>query len=193
MSSVRTAGWELFSLSLALSGLALCHPVFGFQAAPAPPVPPPRPVSTGKAVQAPPLEPPTQGTGAIEGQIFNQATGAPLKKANVRLFGSRAQPGVMPTNLARETDEEGRFSFTSLPARKYQLSAMRQGFLNASYGARKLSGNGSPINLSQDQQMRGLVIKLSPQSVMVGKVLIPKPPGQEAMGQFQRCQHVGHR
>jgi protocatechuate 3,4-dioxygenase beta subunit len=150
----------------------LSNLAFGFQAAPPLPPRPAQPAQPARGqAQAPPLQPPTPGTGAIEGQIVSQATGAPLKKANVRLFGSRTQPGVMPTNAARETDDQGRFSFTSLPAGKYQLSAMRQGFLNGSYGARKLSGNGTPINLGQDQQMRDLVIKLSPQSVMVGKVL----------------------
>jgi hypothetical protein len=155
------------SVWMAGFGLALGSLAFGFQSAPARQA---RPAQPAQQLQAPPQPAPT-GTGAIEGQILNQATGAPLKKANVRLFGSRTQPGVMPTNAARETDDEGRFSFTSLPAGKYQLSAIRQGFLNGSYGARKLSGNGTPINLGQDQQMRGLVIKLSPQSVIVGKVL----------------------
>jgi len=121
---------------------------------------------------APPTKPEQPSpAGAIEGQILSLATGAPLKKANVRLAGARAQQGVMPVNAAQETDDRGRFSFTSLPPGKYQLSASRQGFLNGSYGARKFSGNGTPILLGQDQQMRDLVIKLNPQSVIVGKVL----------------------
>src|ERR1700720_1813766 len=117
MRSVWMAGcW------LALSSLALSNPAFGFQAAPPLPPRPAQPAQPARGqAQAPPLQPPTPGTGVIEGQIFNLATGAPLKKANVRLFGSRTQPGVMPTNAARETDDQGRFSFTSLPAGKYQL------------------------------------------------------------------------
>src|SRR5437870_6082505 len=111
MRSVRTLGcW------LAWSGLALAQL---------------RPMAPTR--QAPPVPqaqaPPPSGTGAIEGQILNQATGAPLKKASVRLFGSRTEPGVMPANAVRETDEQGRFSFASLPPGKYQLSAERQGFL----------------------------------------------------------------
>jgi protocatechuate 3,4-dioxygenase beta subunit len=141
--------------------------MFGFQARPVPAE------RAGQPTQQIPQQPlPTAtGAGVITGQILNQATGAPLKKAGVRLFGSRTQPGVMPTNSSRETDDQGRFSFTNLPPGKYQLSATRQGFLNASYGARKFSGNGTPINLGQDQQMKDLIIKLSPQSVIVGKVL----------------------
>jgi protocatechuate 3,4-dioxygenase beta subunit len=145
--------------------LAFSSLTFGFQAKP---VTPPR--ATQPAQQIPQQPAPT-GTSAIEGQILNQATGAPLKKAGVRLFGSRTQPGIMPVNSSRETDDQGRFSFTSLPPGKYQLSANRQGFLNASYGARKFSGNGTPINLGQDQQVKDLIVRLSPQSVIVGKVL----------------------
>ena len=169
MRSVWMAGCWLTLNSLA----------FGFQTAPpVPPRPamPARPTpdriqGPGQTQGQPPLQPAPTGTGAIEGQVFSQATGAPLKKANVRLFGSRSQQGVMPTNAAKETDDQGRFSFTNLPPGRYQLSATRQGFLNGSYGARKFSGNGTPINLGQDQQMRDLTIKLSPQSVIVGKVL----------------------
>jgi len=150
--------------------LTLSRLAFGFQSVPVPPKPAVQ-GRPGPLLSQPPLQPAPTGTAAIEGQILNQATGAPLKKANVRLFGSRSQTGVMPTNLARESDDQGRFSFTNLPPGKYQLSATRQGFLNGSYAARRLSGNGTPILLSQDQQMRDLVIKLSPQSVIVGKVL----------------------
>src|SRR5205823_4527630 len=81
------------------------------------------------------------------------------------------QAGVMPINASKETDDQGRFSFTGLPAGRYQLSAERQGFLRQNYGARKFSGNGTPIMLGADQQMTGLVLKLSTQSVVVGKVL----------------------
>ena len=161
---------------MALCWIAWTAATFG--QAPQPPAPPrpavPAAADRGPAQtpgQTPPMQPAPTGTGAIEGQVLNAATGAPLKKANVRLMGSRQQQGAMPTNAARETDDQGRFSFTNLPPGKYQLSATRQGFLNGSYGARKFSGNGTPILLGQDQQMRDLNIKLSPQSVIVGKVI----------------------
>ncbi|SPE30945.1 conserved exported hypothetical protein [Candidatus Sulfopaludibacter sp. SbA6] len=118
----------------------------------------------GQAVPAVPDAAPPKGS--IEGQVFNLGTGAPLKKANVRLTGL----GVLSMS-SKETDEQGRFAFTGLEAGRYQLSAERQGFLRQSYGARKYATDGRPIGLAPDQHVEDIVFKLSPQSVIVGKVL----------------------
>ena len=125
--------------------------------------------------------------GTIEGQVFNASTGAPLKKTMVRLNalnssnqgqqgqqGQQVQPGQparMPANLAKETDDQGSFSFTGLDAGRYSLSAQRTGFLRQSYGARHYSTNGVPLVLAKDQHVKGVVFKLSPQSVITGKVV----------------------
>jgi len=116
--------------------------------------------------------------GSIEGQVFNAATGAPLKKTMVRLNGLNApqqgpqgQQGRMPTMLAKETDDQGNFSFTGLDPGRYNLSAQRTGFLHQSYGARHYNTNGTPLVLAQDQHLKNIVFKLSPQSVITGKVL----------------------
>jgi protocatechuate 3,4-dioxygenase beta subunit len=116
---------------------------------------------------------------SIEGQILNAATGAPLKKTMVRLNGMgggpqqnpQPQQNRMPAQLAKETDEQGNFSFTGLDAGRYSLSAQRTGFLRQSYGARHYNTNGTPLVLAQDQHMKGIVLKLSPQSVIAGKVI----------------------
>jgi uncharacterized GH25 family protein len=144
---------------IALACLAAGSAAFGFQDAPA--------------------------KGSIEGQILS-AAGVPLKKANVRLVAMvdrpAAGPAVMnvqgqiapaqrPGILNKETDDQGRFSFTGLEAARYQLSAERQGYLRQSYGARKYSGGGTPIRLGQDQHVKDVVLKLSPQAVITGKVL----------------------
>ncbi len=186
----------------------------------------------------------TAASGAIEGQIFSASTGAPLKKATVRLTavmsggargmamgqgqgqnqsqggrgqaqGGRAvagqpgqpgQPGtarqpqqgaaqggtqtqiqalqgqlqtmaagiqasIGTSNATRQTDETGRFSFTGLAAGQYRISVERQGYLRQSYGARKYNTSGTPITLKENQQMRDVVIRMNPQSVIVGKVL----------------------
>jgi hypothetical protein len=72
---------------------------------------------------------PAQTTSSIEGQVFNLATGAPLKRATVRLTatgrGGRGAPGgpggpagpfAGPQQQARETDDQGRFVFANLDA-----------------------------------------------------------------------------
>src|SRR5262245_57885448 len=94
--------------------------------------------------------PPATQQASIEVQVFNGSTGAPLKRATVRLNGQPLNPdganrqtAVRPIMLNKDTDDQGRFSFTGLEAGRYRLSAERTGFLRQSYGARKYSGGGS--------------------------------------------------
>jgi uncharacterized surface anchored protein len=159
-------------------GLAACWlaaaagSLAAFQAAQAPQAP--RAPQTAQAAQA---------TGSIEGQVFNLATGAPLKRATVRLTaigrGGRGGPGgpggggpfAGPQQQSRETDDQGRFAFANLDAGRYYLSAERQGFLRQNYGGRKYNNSGTPIVLAADQRLSSLVLKMSPQSVITGKVL----------------------
>jgi hypothetical protein len=115
-------------------------------------------------------------TGSMEGQVFNLATGAPLKRASVTLRmtgnGGRGRGAFGgPNQQARETDDTGHFVFTGLDAGKYMLSAERQGYLRANYGGRKFNTSGTPIVLGKDQHLTQLVLKMNPQSVIVGKVL----------------------
>src|SRR5690242_14505570 len=83
-----------------------------------------------------------EATASIEGQVFHAGTGAPLRKATVRLVrtdrpSQGGRGGVMQST--RETDAQGRFAFTNLDAGRYSLSAERQGFLRQAYGAHKFS------------------------------------------------------
>jgi uncharacterized GH25 family protein len=113
-----------------------------------------------------------QAGGSIEGQILNLATGAPLKRATVRLMGLGRRPqGAGPNMQAKETDDQGKFAFVGLEAGRYLLSAERQGFLRQNYGGRKYNTSGTAMVLGADQRMKDIVLKMSPQSVITGKVL----------------------
>jgi hypothetical protein len=122
---------------------------------------------------------PAAPKGTIEGTVVNAKTGVPLKRAMVRLnqMMSRQQntptsgPGVQPIRMSKETDESGHFSFAGLPGGRYMMSADRQGYLRQSYGSRVFNTSGTPIVLGADQRMTGVAFKLSPQSVIVGRVL----------------------
>jgi protocatechuate 3,4-dioxygenase beta subunit len=116
--------------------------------------------------------------GIIAGQVFNLATGQPLKKATVRLVGlgtrqqqNSNQGGGPPVAINKETDDTGHFSFSALNGGRYQLSVDRPGFLRQSYGSRRFNTSGTPIPLGPDQQIQDIVFKLAPQSVIAGKVL----------------------
>lgn len=123
--------------------------------------------------------------GSIEGQIFNAGTGTPLKKATVHLTGTQPQNGSQsnvvgpnggrgtpPRQFTRETDEQGRFQFTNLDPLRYTVSATRTGFLQQSYGAKRAGwGGGTPIFLTQNQHVKDIVIRMTPQGVITGRVL----------------------
>ena len=131
--------------------------------------------------QAPAVNAPAQPKGMIEGVVVNLATGAPLRKATVRLVGlgtssgrgrgDESDQGGMPNMVNKETDEAGHFAVTGLEAGRYQLSVERQGFLRQNYGARRYGAAGTPLPLARDQEVKGLVFKLAPQSVIAGKVV----------------------
>jgi uncharacterized protein (DUF2141 family) len=101
---------------------------------------------------------------SIEGQVVHAGTSAPLKKVSMRLSSG-------PTNRTVETDEQGRFQFTGLAPGRYSLSAQRAGFLAQNYGARRYNTPGTPIPVSQNQQVRDINLRLTPQGVIVGRVL----------------------
>jgi uncharacterized surface anchored protein len=110
----------------------------------------------------------------IEGRVVSLATGVPLKKATMRLRATvqTASPGTQPTitNYTSATDAEGKFLFEDLDAGTYILSADRTGYVSQSYGASQPNRAGSPIKLSAGQQLKDLVMKLTPQGMIYGKV-----------------------
>jgi len=149
---------------------------YGYQAVPVPPLPPMpaqnRAAQNGTPQTVPPAAPPGPATSSIEGQVFNLATGAPLKKTTVRINQLGPLPqGTQPARLSKETDDQGHFSFTALSAGRYQVTAERVGFLRQNYGGHKYQTGGSPLALGVDQHARNIVFRLSPQAVIVGKVL----------------------
>ena len=116
---------------------------YGYQAVPVPPLPP-MPAQNRASESAPPAAPPGPATSSIEGQVFNLATGAPLKKTTVRINQLGPLPqGTQPARLSKETDDQGHFSFTALSAGRYQVTAERAGFLRQNYGGHKYQSGGS--------------------------------------------------
>ncbi len=110
--------------------------------------------------------------GSIEGQVVDSKTNAPIKKASVNLQGGMtfARPGQPPSQngpLTAETDAKGNFIFHDLEAGNYQIHAQHQGYVTLPY-------QGYPnasvvIGLGQD--LKGVIVKLTPQAVVTGKVL----------------------
>jgi hypothetical protein len=96
--------------------------------------------------------------GSIAGHVFDSLTGEPLRKATVTAITSSPM-----RQLVDDTDAEGKFQFTGLPAGTYKLFASRAGFLD--HAARR------PILLGTGEDVADSEIRLPPQGVVAGRVL----------------------
>jgi protocatechuate 3,4-dioxygenase beta subunit len=131
--------------------------------------PPTQPSVPGQSQQTPgaPADQP-KADCALLGQVLNGITGEPLRKAVVRLRGQGGQ------NMARQADVDsaGRFEFRNIEPGRYILTAKRTGFADQAYGAKRPgSRRGSPVSIEQGQEMKNLIIKLTPHGVVMGRLL----------------------
>jgi protocatechuate 3,4-dioxygenase beta subunit len=121
---------------------------------------------------------------SVAGQVVNATTGGPVRRATVSLRLSRGlavaagQSAAVSGANTVETDDQGRFAFRGLAPGAYQVDAQRQGFLNSSRGQSNQAGQG--VMLGDNQQLTGVVLRLTPHSVISGKVLDAQ--GDPAMG-----------
>ncbi|MGA2040047.1 MAG: carboxypeptidase-like regulatory domain-containing protein [Bryobacteraceae bacterium] len=110
--------------------------------------------------------------GSIEGQVVDAKTNAPVRKAAVSLQGGMpfARPGQPLSNsgpLRAETDAKGNFAFRGVEPGNYRLSGQHEGYVAIPY-------QGYPtvsVVLGRGQDLKGVIVKLTPQAVITGKVL----------------------
>ena len=123
------------------------------------------------AAQNPPRDvrdlsaPPVVGTGSVSGVIVMAGAGQPARKTRVTLSGMELRGGRSTT-----TDDQGRFSFTALPAGRYTLNANKPGHLPVSYGQRRPGLQGTQIQLSDGQKFQ-VQLQIPRASVITGTVL----------------------
>ena len=121
---------------------------------------------------------PNAGKCRVAGQVVHSVAGTPLRKVQLRLkrFSAGGMLGGVVTdapsvsNYATVSDAEGKFSFDGVEPGAYWLSAERAGYLDQSYGAREPFLKGSPLKLTAGQRRDDVVMKLTPQSFLYGKV-----------------------
>ena len=117
----------------------------------------------------------TQERSAVAGRVVSAVTGAPLKKASVWLepfSPTRGVNGAPSVSLpAATTDAEGRFTLDDVEPGSYFLLAQRVGYLDQGYGAPDPQVVGPPLDLTAGQTLRDVTLKLTPQSLVYGKVV----------------------
>lgn len=103
--------------------------------------------------------------GRIIGRVLAADSGRPVKRARVSISAPE-----LPEGRAALTDDTGLFEFTELPAGRYSLNASKNGFIGLSYGQRRPLQSGTPLQLADGQQLKGLEFRLPRGGVVGGHV-----------------------
>lgn len=119
----------------------------------------------GQARATPLRDDAPRGTAVIRGQIVSADTGAPIRRAQVRI----SSPEARESRVAA-TDAQGRFEVKELPAGRYTINASKAGFVTLQYGQRRPSESGTPIELGNGQALDKLTIALPRGSVLGGRI-----------------------
>ncbi|TAK12751.1 MAG: hypothetical protein EPO35_11040 [Acidobacteria bacterium] len=106
------------------------------------------------------------GTGVISGAVVSSDGGRPVRRARVTLAG-----GDLGTAKTATSDDQGRFSFTALPAGRFTLAASKAGYVNIQYGQKKPGRAGTPIQLADGQHLEDVKLPLPKGGVITGTVL----------------------
>ena len=105
------------------------------------------------------------GTGRIRGRLATADTGAPVRRAQVRVSG----PDIMP-KLAI-SDADGRYEFKDLPAGRFNISATKAGFVTVNYGQTRPFETGKAIDLSEAQVVDKADITMPRGSAISGRIV----------------------
>ena len=106
-----------------------------------------------------------RGTAVLRGQIVAADSGAPIRRAQVRVTSPDAREGRVAT-----TDAQGRFEIRDLPAGRYTMLASKGGYVPLQFGQRRPSESGTPIELGDAQTIDKIIIALPRGSVLGGRV-----------------------
>ena len=104
--------------------------------------------------------------GRITGRVLAADTGRPVKRA--RVFAAAAE---LPGGRGTLTADNGVFDFTDLPAGRYTITVSKPGFVSLSYGQRRPLQSGTPLQLGEGQQLKGVDFQLPRGSAIAGRVL----------------------
>lgn len=117
--------------------------------------------------RAQPARPDTapRGTSILRGSVVAADTGAPIRRAQVRVFSADARESRVAA-----TDAQGRWEIRDLPAGRYTITAAKGGFVTLQYGQRRPSESGTPVELGDGQAVEKIVIALPHGSVISGRI-----------------------
>jgi hypothetical protein len=104
-------------------------------------------------------------TGRLSGRVVAVDTGRAIRRA--RVFISAAE---LPGGRGALTDDSGAFDFADLPGGRYTINASKSGYITLSYGQRRPLQAGTPLQLVDGQQLKGVDFALPRGGVVSGRV-----------------------
>ncbi len=102
----------------------------------------------------------------VAGRVVSATTGEPLARARVSL----RQAGGSQVAFLTTTDAQGDFRFEGVPPGSYVPAAEKPGYLRQNLGARPSAAGGS-VSVAPGQQISGVLLKLTPQAILTGRIL----------------------
>src|SRR6266496_2114890 len=118
------------------------------------------------AAQTQPSKPPS--TCKVQGQIVQQPGGAPLRKADIRLFSIGAHSDEESVEYSGVTDAEGRFELDDVKPGTYRVAYDHAGFVDSE---KRHHGNRMLLSLQLGQDSKDLLFHMAPAAVITGEVL----------------------
>jgi len=85
--------------------------------------------------------------------------------------GPRQLAGALRLVRSAQTDDEGRYEIRELPAGKYTVVASKTGFVDATWGQRRPLRPGTPLEIADGQEIRGVSFSLPRGSVITGTIV----------------------
>ena len=111
--------------------------------------------------------PVVSGSGSISGRVFVDGTEKqPARRVRVTVTElARIMPGITTT-----TDDNGAFSFTGLPAGRFEIQAFKSAYLRSSYGASRPERPGTPVVVKAGEAVTNLSMTIARGGVISGLV-----------------------
>ena len=108
---------------------------------------------------------PATGTAKIARRVVSAETGAPIRRAQIRISSPDAR-----INRDVTTDSDGRFEFLTLPAGRYRLYVTKAGYVSLEYGQARPFEAGKPLDIANGQSLEKIDFSLPRGSAITGRV-----------------------
>lgn len=103
----------------------------------------------------------------VVGKVLHASGGAPVPKVTLTL---RSEGSTQASKYVAVSGLDGAFLIDRVEPGTYSLYAEKRGFLTQQYGSRRPGGRGIPLTLPEGTELKDVVLKVTPQGIVSGKV-----------------------